>query len=262
MNIQLLEYFEQHSKRQPNLDLRMLIVLNLISSTLVLFSNRMETTISAFLVSLMALIAFKMFKQAFYYFLFFFASIFFVLILPHLTSAGFVISIAKVLGIFVFFAGKILPFIMIAHIIFTKISVNYLVSSLRKLRLHRGILLSLVVALRYLPTAKQEFVYIKDAMRLRGIELSFKNFIKSPLNVIEFSLVPLLFRNVTVAEEMSASATVKGIEFVGKQSSFLPIKMRIVDYVFVILALAFLIWSFLDSWKLDFIINLFKEVAL
>lgn len=262
MKTSILTYFENYSKRQPNLDLRMLIVVNLISSTLVLFSNRIETTLGAFLVSLVALILFKMLKQALYYLIFFFSSIFFVIILPNLSSAGFIITMAKVLGILVFFAGKILPFIMIAHIIFTKISVNYLVSSLRKMRLHRGILLSLVVALRYLPTAKQEFIYIKDAMRLRGIELSFKNFIKSPLRVIEFSLVPLLFRNVTVAEEMSAAATVKGIEFVGHQSSLLPIKMRPIDYIFAFSAIAFILWCYLGYWSLDSIILILQEVLL
>lgn len=258
MQQKVLSYFKTIVEKKPALDLRMLILINLFSSTLVLFSNKTETTIAAFLISLVALMTFKMFKQAFYYFIFFFSAIFFVFVIPSVAQNTTLTNFAKFLGIFVFFAGKILPFIMIAHIIFTKISVNYLVSSLRKLKLHRGILLSLVVALRYLPTAKQEFSYIKDAMRLRGIELSFKNFLKSPLKLIEFSLVPLLFRNVTVAEEMSAAASVKGIEFVGNQSSLLPIRMSLKDYVFAIFATVFILATFLGFWSLENIIYFIK----
>lgn len=260
MNI--LQYFQNYATKKPVLDLRGLLAVNLISSTVVLASHRIETTVGAFFISFAALAAFKMFKQAFFYSLLFVGSVFFVTILPSFLNDNIFIVITKVLGMFVFFIGKILPFVMIVHVIFTEISVNYLVASLRKMQLHRGVLLSLVVALRYLPTAKKEFEYIKNAMRLRGIQLSFKNFLKSPLSIIEFSLVPLLFRNVKVAEEMSAAATVKGIEFAGKQSSLLPIKMQAIDYAFILFSTIVLCASFFGFWTIDSLLQLFAGVFL
>lgn len=259
MHKHLLQYFQNYAKQKPLLDVRMLIATNLIISTLVLFSYRQETMIAAFLVSLVALMLFKMFKQSFYYSLGFFGAVAFTFWLPQINTAAAIHTLARIVGVFVFFMGKILPFVMIAHIIFTKIPVNYLVASLRKMHLHRGLLLSLVVALRYLPTAKKEFALIKDAMRLRGIEISFRNFVKSPLNIIEFSLVPLLFRNVTVAEQMSAAATVKGIEFQGKQSGVIPIQMRFIDYVFIAFALIISVYSFWGYWHLDNILYIVKN---
>lgn len=260
MNASNISYFENYANQKPVLDLRMLLIINVITSSLLLVSHQIEITIGAFLISFVALLIFKMFKQVFWYTLVFLGSIFFVIVLPHLQSTHIIITVSKILGLFVFFAGKMIPFIMIAHVIFTKISVNYLVASLRKLQLHRGLLLSLVVALRYLPTAKAEFEYIKNAMRLRGIEITIKNFLKSPLKIIEYSLVPLLFRNVKVAEEMSAAATVKGIEFDGKQSSVFVIKMGVSDYCFMIFATLLFGASFFHVWSLDLVITFIENI--
>lgn len=262
LNRELIEYFQSYAKQKPVLDVRMLIVMNVFVSTLVLFSYRNETVIAAFVVSLVALILFNMFKQSFYYSLVFCATVAFTFWLPQINTINFLNIPARIIAVFAFFMGKILPFVMIAHIIFTKIPVNYLVASLRKMYLHKGLLLSLVVAIRYLPTAKKEFELIKDAMRLRGIEISFKSFIKSPLAIIEFSLVPLLFRNVTVAEQMSAAATVKGIEFEGKQSAVIAIQMGCMDYAFVVFAFIISVYSFWGCWHVDDLVDIIKRIAM
>lgn len=77
MNASNISYFENYANQKPVLDLRMLLIINVITSSLLLVSHQIEITIGAFLISFVALLIFKMFKQVFWYTLVFLGSIFF-----------------------------------------------------------------------------------------------------------------------------------------------------------------------------------------
>lgn len=87
-----------------------------------------------------------------------------------------------------------------------------LIAAMEKLAMPRQITIPLAVALRFVPTIREEFGYLRDSMKIRNINTSFIGFIFHPVKSIEYFLVPLLIRSYKIADELAASAMVRGID--------------------------------------------------
>ena len=94
----------------------------------------------------------------------------------------------------------------------------------------RSFSITLAVTLRFLPALRQDLRHIWDAMNLRNIR-GFEE-------KLECIYVPMLMGAAQTAEELSESATARGIEFPGKMSSWRPIGFHIQDVVVTLLFLA------------------------
>lgn len=92
------------------------------------------------------------------------------------------------------------------------LSIGEMIETLERLRLPRQIVIPFAVMLRYLPTVKLEMHCIRDSLKIRGIDYSLFAFLKSPVRWMEYMLVPILMRSVRLADELSATAMVRGIE--------------------------------------------------
>lgn len=120
---------------------------------------------------------------------------------------------------------KILPTFIIASGL-SKVPSGQLLASLQKLNIPKSILLTLTVALRFFPILRVESKIIGDNARLRGISL------KSPKNwlhfhqTFEYTIIPLLMRTIRLADDLSASATTRGIDAPGKKTSHYAIAFR------------------------------------
>ena len=116
-----------------------------------------------------------------------------------------------------------------AYIIATT-SVSQFMAALERLGAPRSFSITLAVTLRFLPALRQDFRHIRDAMALRQIHgLEEK---------LECVYVPMLMGAAQTAEELSESATARGIEHPGKISSWRPIGFHIQDVTVVLLFLA------------------------
>ena len=116
-----------------------------------------------------------------------------------------------------------------AYIIATT-SVSQFMAALERLGAPRSFSITLAVTLRFLPALRQDFRHIRDAMALREIHgLEEK---------LECIYVPMLMGAAQTAEELSESATARGIEHPGKMSSWRPIGFHIQDVTVVLLFLA------------------------
>ena len=116
-----------------------------------------------------------------------------------------------------------------AYIIATT-SVSQFMAALERLGAPRSFSITLAVTLRFLPALRQDFRHIRDAMalrRIRGLE-----------EKLECVYVPMLMGAAQTAEELSESATARGIEHPGKMSSWRPIGFHIQDVTVVLLFLA------------------------
>lgn len=80
---------------------------------------------------------------------------------------------------------KVYPCAMLAGIILSTTSVNEFLTAMNKAHVSKGIYIPLAVMLRYLPTIREDWHFIKDGMRLRDISLSFQSFIRCPGMTIE-----------------------------------------------------------------------------
>lgn len=111
------------------------------------------------------------------------------------------------------------------------ISSSELICALDKMRLPKQITIPVAVALRFAPTIREEYGYLKDSMKIRGINVSFTGFLRKPGRTIEYTFVPLLIRSFKISDELAASAMVRGIDNGRKKTSLRDLKWRTGDYL-------------------------------
>ena len=125
-----------------------------------------------------------------------------------------------------------LPCFMLASLLITEYNSSEILSGLEKLRLPKIFAIGLTVTIRYIPTFRNEFRIIKDAMYIRGVKFS----IKHPVKTFEYLLVPQLFRCLNLSSELTAAGLTKGISAPHKRTNFFEQKFSAIDYsAFIIL---------------------------
>ena len=77
-------------------------------------------------------------------------------------------------------------------------------------------------------------------MKLKGLYTSKRSAMLHPIRTMEFIIVPMLFKSLKTAEELSCAALIKGIENTGKKTSYFDARLRSVDLIFSFAALAIL----------------------
>lgn len=120
-------------------------------------------------------------------------------------------------------------------------SVSEFIAAMQKIHLSEKIVIPLSVIFRFFPTIKEEYEAINDAMRMRGIRIG----VKSPLLMIEYRLVPLIFAIVKIGEELSAASLTRGLGAPVKRTNVCEIGFHVQDIFMMMICigclLAFLI---------------------
>ncbi|MCR5110083.1 MAG: energy-coupling factor transporter transmembrane protein EcfT [Ruminococcus sp.] len=109
--------------------------------------------------------------------------------------------------------------------------INDFMSAMQKMHVPDGISISLAVVMRFFPTIKEEYSYINDAMRMRGISMGGGKVSK----MIEYRLIPLMFSCVNIGDELSAAAVTRGLGAPIKRTSAVELKLKAKDYAIMIL---------------------------
>ncbi len=93
--------------------------------------------------------------------------------------------------------------------------------------------------LRYLPTIREDWHYIKDAMRLRDVSPTLWGFLKAPAMTVNCIYVPLLTAASKAADELSIASVTRGIENPMPRTCLVKIQMRAADWLTMALLTAF-----------------------
>ena len=126
---------------------------------------------------------------------------------------------------------------MPAYLLF-RIPSGKLTASLRKLPIPAKAMLVLVVMLRFAPTIILEFGEVREAMKIRGFLRSVPTVLRHPLNTLEYAIVPMVFRSLKIADELSASAIVRGIESPYKKQSYYVSRISPLDAFLMLVSTA------------------------
>ena len=105
-----------------------------------------------------------------------------------------------------FFAG-----FGLALYVYRTTRIGQMKAALRAIHLPRIFVDALVVAFRVIPTVGAEAVAIREAMQMRGVDLSTRGVLRHPLVIAEQFLVPLLSSIARVADDLAASSVVRGL---------------------------------------------------
>lgn len=104
-----------------------------------------------------------------------------------------------------------------------------LTAGIRKLPLPSKVQMIAIIMLRFGPTVIHEMNDVKDSMRVRGFLGSAKKVLCHPMQTLEYAFVPLVIRSIKIADELAASASVRGIESPYAKQSYFISKISILD---------------------------------
>ena len=221
-------------------DVRTLLLLDILIMICMLISGKPEVTLSSFIIAAAVPVITGLCDVLLYYsvlfaVLFSYYQLIFHLKLPVLHSAFF-----SVIGILAFIVQRIIPFMLLGTVIKKQKNISEITMALERMHLPKGIILSIAVMFRYFPSIKDDLFIIIDAMKLKGLYTSKRAALIHPIRTMEFVLVPMLFKSLKTAEELSCAALVKGIENTGHKTSYFDVRLRAADAVCLLAAIALL----------------------
>ena len=221
-------------------DARTLLFLDMLIMVFMLISGKPEVTLSSFIVAAAVPVITGLYGVLLCYALLFAGLFVYYQFIFHSAIPLFHSAVFSVIGVFSFIVQRIIPFMLLGTVIQKQKNISEITMALERMRLPRGIILSIAVMFRYFPAIKDDFFVIIDSMKLKGLYTSKRSAMLHPIRTMEFIIVPMLFKSLRTAEELSCAALVKGIENTGKKTSYFDVKLRSVDLIFSFVALAIL----------------------
>ena len=170
-------------------------------------------------------------------------------------------AIETILSIFTLFIRVMIPVVLFASTFIATTKVSELIAAMYSLKIPRSITITFAMVLRFFPTFSEEIHNIYDAMKLRGIALSWKNVFTRPVLILEAIAIPIVMRSASIAEELfsllanvadakslvihpastthsqmtteelSASAVTRGIDNPAQRTSFIQLKVHAKDWM-------------------------------
>jgi len=152
---------------------------------------------------------------------------FYIYHIPNTTLALTIVSIS-------YFVQKFVIAVMMIEFLKRKTSMPYVISAMQTMKFPNAVAIPFIVILRYMPTLREDYGYLKDSLKIRGIRTSGIQFFVHPIQSLEFMIVPILFRSVRVAEELSTSVLLRGIENYKNRTNIYPLKFTRIDAVYIL----------------------------
>ena len=147
---------------------------------------------------------------------------FYIYHIPNTTLALTIVSIS-------YFVQKFVIAVMMIEFLKRKTSMPYVISAMQTMKFPNAVAILFIVILRYMPTLREDYGYLKDSLKIRGIRTSGIEFFIHPIRSLEFMIVPILFRSIRVAEELSTSVLLRGIENYKNRTNIYPLKFTKID---------------------------------
>lgn len=132
---------------------------------------------------------------------------------------------------------------MLSGIVIFTTKVGEFLSAMARLHVPKKLTIPIAVMLRYLPTIREDWHFIKDAMRLRDVSPTLIGFLKSPVMTINCIYVPLLTAASKAADELSVASVTRGIENPKPRTCLVSIKMRVSDWIAMALMSIFFVFE-------------------
>lgn len=136
---------------------------------------------------------------------------------------------------------------MLAGLVISTTKVGEFLSAMTRLHVPKKLTIPIAVMLRYLPTIREDWRFIKDAMRLRDVSPTLWGFLKAPAMTVNCIYVPLLTAASKAADELSIASVTRGIENPKPRTCLVSIRMQTGDILTLILFAAFLAMEIV--WK-------------
>ena len=128
-------------------------------------------------------------------------------------------------------------------IIIKSTRISEFLSAMNKMRMPKSFTITSSIMLRYIPTVREDWHFIKDAMKLRDVSPSLWGFIKQPMLTIECVYVPLLLAASKASDELTIASVTRGIETPIPRTCFTQIRFGIQDFIVSVCFVAYFVFG-------------------
>ena len=135
---------------------------------------------------------------------------------------------------FSFILMRMLPMFLAAVLLILTTTVSEFIAAFRRAKIPDAIVIPLSVIFRFIPTIKEEWISIRQAMKFRGIGTSLQSIVKNPMQNLEYVLIPVMMSTATIAEELAAASMSRGLATGVRRTIITDIKLRFWDYFILI----------------------------
>ncbi len=156
--------------------------------------------------------------------------------------------VEMVLSMLVVNVRSFFPVVMSIALLYKNTRVSEMTASFTKMGVSRKVTVPIAVAIRYIPTLKEEWFHIRDAMRMRSVTRGIRNPFTRVVKKLECYLVPLFISSLQSADELSAAAVTRGIENPAKPTCRNYRPMGFIDYAVIIIALSVTVYCFFVAY--------------
>ncbi len=140
------------------------------------------------------------------------------------------------------------PVVMSIVLLYKNTRVSEMTASFTRMGISRKVTVPVAVAIRYIPTLKEEWLHIRDAMRMRSVTRGIKNPFVRLAKKLECYLVPFFVSSLKSSDELSAAAVTRGIENPSKPTCRNYKPMGFKDYAVIFIALSITVYCFVASY--------------
>lgn len=126
--------------------------------------------------------------------------------------------------------------IIISSVIITTSNSREIVQGLVQMKVPYEIAFMVSIAIRFLPIFRDEMVDKVVALQLRGVDLRKINF-KEKIKIYKYLLLPITTNSILKAKELSIAMEMRGFRAYPQRTSFLVLKMRMMDYIIISISL-------------------------
>lgn len=147
-------------------------------------------------------------------------------------------SVQVMLLAFLGLVHKVYPCGLLAGIVISTTKAGEFLTAMERSHVSQKIVIPMAVMLRYLPTVREDWRFIKDAMKMRDVSPTLKSFVTHPGMTVECLYVPLMMAASKTADELTVAAVTRGIENPKPRTSIVRIGFGVWDAVFAVCFLA------------------------
>ena len=92
-------------------------------------------------------------------------------------------------------------------------------------------------------TIQEEWQMVNQALRLRGMALTWKNVLRRPMQMMEYMLVSFLLQCSVIVDEMSAAVMARGFDKNMPRTSYAEVQMKALDWCIIAVSAGLLFWN-------------------
>lgn len=121
-------------------------------------------------------------------------------------------AIVPILMSILMLAVFIFPMAIAFYLVTSTTRISQFLAAFGRMHLPCGVIVTIAVFFRFLPTVQEEWSGVRKAMAFRGISLKPAAVIAHPLRTVEYAIIPLLMSSVSVMDELTAAALARGLD--------------------------------------------------